>query len=73
MIRVVLVDDEPQNCKSLAIKLKAIAEDIEIVGSFYHPDKALSGIRKIRPEVVFLDIAMPVMNGFSIVGKDGGF
>ena len=73
MIRVVLVDDEPQSCKSLAIKLKAIAEDIEIVGSFYHPDKALSGIRKIRPEVVFLDIAMPVMNGFQLLEKMEGF
>ena len=69
MIRVVLVDDEPQSCKSLAIKLKDIAEDIEIAGSFYHPDKAIAGIRKIKPSVVFLDIEMPVMNGFQMLEK----
>ena len=61
MIRVVLVDDEPQSSKSLAIKLKSIAEDIEIIGSFNHPDRAISGIRKMKPTVVFLDIEMPGM------------
>ena len=69
MIRVVLVDDEPQSCKSLAIKLKSIAEDIEIVGSFHHPDKAIPGIRKMKPAVVFLDIEMPGMNGFQMLEK----
>ena len=69
MIRVVLVDDEVQSCKSLAIKLKDIAEDIEIVGSFQHPDKAILGIRKLKPELVFLDIEMPGMNGFQMLEK----
>jgi len=69
MIKVVLVDDEVQSCKSLAIKLKDIAEDIEIVGSFHHPDKAIAGIRKLKPELVFLDIEMPGMNGFQMLEK----
>ena len=69
MIRVVLVDDELQSCKSLAIKLKDIAEDIEIVGSFNHPDKAIPAIRKLKPAVVFLDIEMPGMNGFQMLEK----
>ena len=69
MIRVVLVDDEPQSCKALAIKLKAVAEDIDIVGTFYHPDKAIPGIRKMKPTVVFLDIEMPGMNGFQMLEK----
>ena len=69
MIRVVLVDDEVQSCKSLAIKLKDIAEDIEIVGSFNYPDKAIPGIRKLKPAVVFLDIEMPGMNGFQLLEK----
>ncbi len=67
MIRVVLVDDEPQSCKSLAIKLKAVAEDIEIIGMFHHPEKAISGIRKMKPTAVFLDIEMPSMNGFQML------
>lgn len=67
MIRVVLIDDEPQSCKSLSIKLKAIAEDIDIVGTYHHPERAISGIRKIKPDVVFLDIEMAGMNGFQLL------
>lgn len=67
MIRVVLVDDEPQSCRSLAIKLKAVADDIEIIGTYHHPEKAVSGIRKMKPTVVFLDIEMPGMNGFQML------
>ena len=69
MIRIVLVDDEPQSCKSLAIKLKAVAEDVEIVGTYNNPDKAITGIRKLKPAAVFLDIEMPGMNGFQLLEK----
>lgn len=69
MIRVVLVDDEPQSCKSLAIKLKDVAEDIEIISTYNHPERALLGIRKIKPDAVFLDIEMPGMNGFQLLEK----
>ncbi len=69
MIRVVLVDDELQSSKSLAIKLKAIAEDIEIVGTYHNPESAIAGIRKLKPAVVFLDIEMPGMNGFQMLEK----
>jgi two-component system LytT family response regulator len=65
----VLVDDEPQSCKSLAIKLKAVAEDIEIIGTYHDPERAISGIHKLKPAVVFLDIEMPGMNGFQLLEK----
>ncbi len=69
MIRAVLVDDEPQSYKSLAIKLKAVADDIEIIGTYHHPEKAILAIRKMKPTVVFLDIEMPGMNGFQLLEK----
>ena len=69
MIRVVLVDDELQSCKSLAIKLRSVAGDIEILGTYQNPGKALSGISKLKPHAVFLDIEMPGMNGFQLLDK----
>src|SRR4030095_4976429 len=69
MIKAVLVDDEPQSCKSLAIKLGDVAEDIEIIGTYNDPERAIIGIGKIKPAAVFLDIEMPGMNGFQMLEK----
>jgi two-component system, LytTR family, response regulator len=69
MIRVILVDDEPQSSKALEIKLKELADDIEVIGMYNHPEKAISAIRKTKPELVFLDIEMPGMNGFQLLEK----
>jgi two-component system LytT family response regulator len=69
MIRVILVDDEPQNSKALHIKLTELADDIELVGAFNDPEKAVSTIKKLEPDLVFLDIEMPGMNGFQLLEK----
>ena len=69
MIKAVIVDDELQSCKSLGIKLSDAAEDVEIIATYNDPEKAIAGIMKIKPTVVFLDIEMPGMNGFQLLEK----
>ena len=69
MIRVILVDDEPQSSKALEIKLRELADDIEVIGICNDPEKAISAIKKMKPDLVFLDIEMPGMNGFQLLEK----
>jgi DNA-binding LytR/AlgR family response regulator len=65
MLRTVLVDDEPLALDALEFALDK-NEKIEIVGKYTDPMKALKKIKKSRPELVFLDIKMPELDGFSV-------
>lgn len=67
MIRSVIVDDEPHCCETLATMLKRYCPDVEVAGVFHSGMKALPGIKTITPQIVFLDIEMPQMNGFELL------
>lgn len=64
MLKAVLVDDEPLSLDALANAL-AKNENVEIVGMYTDPLEALQRIKAAKPEVVFLDIEMPELDGFS--------
>lgn len=64
MLKAVLVDDEPLSLEALEFVLDK-NEDIEIIGKYKDPMEALENIKKSRPELVFLDIEMPDLDGLS--------
>lgn len=64
MLRAVLVDDEPLSLDALEFVLHK-NEDIHVIGKYIDPLEALENIKKSRPELIFLDIAMPELDGFS--------
>ena len=68
-IRVLIVDDSPQVRRDLrAILPLAISEDgraIQVVGEAENGRDAIVLIRTIHPDVVLLDLAMPVLDGWS--------
>lgn len=66
MIRTLLVDDEPLARDELRRLLDAAGE-FEIVGECGNAIDALSAIRRDAPDVVFLDVQMPVVNGFELL------
>lgn len=65
-IRTLIVDDEPLARDGLRI-LAAQDPEIEIVGECAHGEKALAAIREHRPDLVFLDIQMPELDGFEVL------
>src|ERR1051326_5894567 len=67
-MRVLIVDDEPLACERIRAILEA-EPGIEIIGECHHGRSALAAIRKLRPDLVFLDIQMPEMDGFTVLDQ----
>ncbi len=64
MIKAIIIDDEPKALEILTLKLQRLFPEINVVRSYENPEQALSELPHIQPDLVFLDIAMPGMNGF---------
>ena len=67
-IRALVVDDESLARRGLLIRLQG-TQDIEVVGEAANGRAALEAIRRLQPDVVFLDIEMPGMTGLDVVGQ----
>ncbi|HVM89469.1 MAG TPA: LytTR family DNA-binding domain-containing protein [Puia sp.] len=64
MIRAIIIDDEEISLKALGEKVKANCNDVEVLKLYIKPEEALKEIDELKPDIVFLDIEMPKMNGF---------
>ena len=62
--KVLVVDDEPFICRSLSFVLRK--DDYEVFEA-RDGEEALEVIRTEKPDLVFLDVMMPKMNGFDVV------
>jgi two-component system LytT family response regulator len=71
MIKAVLIDDEAQSSKSLTIKLAAALQDVSVLAVFENPEHALRSLAELNPDVIFLDIEMPGLNGFQLLERIG--
>ena len=64
--RILVVDDYPQAAECLARWLKTFGHDVETATD---GEQALESAERFRPEVIFLDIAMPKLNGYEVATK----
>jgi two-component system LytT family response regulator len=71
MIRSILVDDEVNSLDALTILLNEYCPQVEVVARCASPQLALDLIRKLSPELLFLDIEMPGFNGFELLERLG--
>jgi two-component system, LytTR family, response regulator len=65
-IRTLIVDDEPLAREGMRLHLEGF-EDVEIVGESDDGESAIEAIRRLKPDLVFLDIQMPGVDGFGVV------
>ena len=67
-LRAYLVDDEPPALERLRRLLKQ-NENVEVIGSTSIPEEAVKALTANPPDVCFLDIQMPRLNGFDVLAK----
>ncbi len=67
MIKAIIVDDEPNCCEILATLLERYCPQVKVADICYSGQAALSSIIEMNPDIVFLDIEMPNMNGFELL------
>jgi two-component system, LytTR family, response regulator len=66
-VKVIVVDDEMFNREQLRIKLGKYYPDISIIAMCENGLEAAKAVDKFKPDLVFLDIEMPVMNGLDFL------
>ena len=69
-IRTLIVDDEPLARLGIRAQLKE-EKDIEIVAECRNGLEAIAAIEKEAPELVFLDVQMPELDGFGVMEAVG--
>jgi two-component system LytT family response regulator len=69
MIKTIIIEDEKQSREVLQLMLENYSNVIELVDSCDTAEKGIESIQKYGPQLVFLDIEMPRMNGFQMLRR----
>ena len=67
MIKAIIIDDEIHCLDTLSILLKDFCPQVQLQEQCRSAKQGIEAIEKFKPDLVFLDIEMPVMNGFEIL------
>jgi two-component system LytT family response regulator len=66
-LKAILIDDEPRGISSLEKLLQINCPDVKVIRSYTDAIEAAETVKMLHPDLMFLDIAMPVKNGFELL------
>jgi len=69
-IRTLIVDDEAM-ARERILGLLSQEQDVEVIGQCSDGQQAVSAIQQLSPELVFLDVQMPAVDGFGVIRQVG--
>lgn len=67
-MRILLADDDTEFCARMSAVLDS-ADDFELVGIAENGEKALSAVNELRPDVLIIELMLPVMDGMSVLSR----
>jgi two-component system LytT family response regulator len=67
MLRAIIIDDEQKGINSIKLLISLFIKDVKIVEETTEAVKGIELIEDYKPELVFLDIKMPHMDGFELL------
>src|SRR2546425_436475 len=65
-MRVMIIDDEPMARRGVRARLRNMT-DVNIMGECGDDASAVEGILKLEPDLIFLDLQMPGLDGFGVL------
>ena len=68
-MKTIIIEDEEQAVSALLADLKKHCPELEVVGTTGGVEEGIELIRHSNPQLVFLDLNMPVMNGWDFIEK----
>lgn len=69
MLTTIIIEDETKNLEVLEIMLRKHCNEVQVIDSCTTPEEGIRSIKKNNPDLIFLDIEMPRMNGIEMLKK----
>jgi two-component system, LytTR family, response regulator len=70
-LKVIIIDDEPDCVRLLELQLNRHCPNVTVIGSTSNSEDGLIMLLKTPPDLLYLDIEMPHLNGFDLLEKVG--